>query len=102
MKSTLVFVFTFLAIGFSMAQEPNYSPESGYIPDSKTAVAVAEAVLAPIYGQERVLNQRPFSVNEGADQWTVSGSRRRGELGGVATIVISKKTGAILRVSHSR
>ena len=39
-----------------------YDPQQGYIPDSRTAIAVAEAVWTPFYGPELVKAERPFSA----------------------------------------
>lgn len=45
-----------------------------YVPDSKTALRVAEAVLVPVYGQNKIESQRPFTAVLGHDVWTVSGT----------------------------
>jgi hypothetical protein len=31
-----------------------YVPKDGFVPDAKTAIAIAEAVLKPIYGAEQI------------------------------------------------
>jgi len=36
-----------------------YKPESGYVPDSKTAAKIAEAVLTPVYGEKQTESERP-------------------------------------------
>jgi hypothetical protein len=49
-------------------------PKKGYVPDSATALKVAEAVLIPVYGQQKVDSQRPFSAKLEDDVWTVDGT----------------------------
>lgn len=65
-----VFVLNFLfvtpawAIGPTSLKQsestPGYVPRAGFVPDSKTATAVAIAILTPIYGEAEVLEERPF------------------------------------------
>jgi hypothetical protein len=32
----------------------NYDPKEGYVPNAEVALAIAEAVLPPVYGKERM------------------------------------------------
>jgi hypothetical protein len=50
------------------------APKKGYVPDSTTALRVAEAVLVPVYGQTKIESQRPFTAILEDDVWTVSGT----------------------------
>jgi hypothetical protein len=81
--------------------EHNVKPETGYVPDAKTAVAIAEAVWLPIYG-ESVLDLRPWTARLVDEVWLVEGTRAPLSPGGVPLARISKRTGEILRISHSR
>ena len=83
----------------------SYRPHAGMVPDKQTASLIAEAVLVPIYGKMQIERQTPFSVSLDNDTWRVSGSlpkSRPDEIvaGGVAEVLISKKSGAILGISH--
>src|ERR1017187_8441827 len=49
-------------------------PKKGYVPDSATAVRIAEAVLIPGYGQDKIESQRPFTAKLKDDVWTVYGT----------------------------
>jgi hypothetical protein len=93
-----------LVLGTAMvAHIHNYVPVNGYVPDEKTAVAVAEAILVPIYGQQQVLQQRPFhAVPEGTAVWKVEGSIPIGRVGGVATVRLQRQDGRILSVTHGK
>jgi hypothetical protein len=85
-----------------MADNHSYVPDAGFVPDERTAIQIAEAVLTPIYGAEAVKQERPFTASLKDGVWTVVGSLPRGAVGGVAIIEISSKDGRIQRVSHGR
>jgi hypothetical protein len=88
-----------------------YKPTSGYVPDSKTAVKIAEAVLVPIYGQKQIESERPFIATLRNGAWTVTGTLRcpdgKGGTttscdGGVAEVQISKSDARILYMLHGK
>jgi hypothetical protein len=86
----------------TLADERGFVPANGFVPDGATAVAIAEAVLTPIYGRVQVEAERPFSASLTGGNWTVEGSLPAGYVGGVAEVVIEKSTGRIVRVTHGR
>jgi hypothetical protein len=71
MRITTVLFCLFLAAA-SFGQDA--IPKQGYVPDSATALKVAEAVLIPVYGQAKIESQRPFTAKLKDDVWTVSGT----------------------------
>jgi hypothetical protein len=83
-------------------EENKVKPVSGFIPDQATATRVAEAILIPIYGLERVESERPFSAHLTGNIWKVEGHLADGVDGGVASVWIDKRDGRILRVSHGK
>lgn len=85
--------------------EPTYIPPGGYIPDAETAVRVAVAILAPVYGEQLILSQRPFQVSLVNELWKVRGyskSESRTERVGRFEIDIDKISGRVVRMHHSR
>ena len=101
------------AVRSASAQAPtpevkhSYVPPNGFVPDSLTAVRIAEAVLRPIYVAEVLDAERPLRATLSGNTWTVEGSTPRVSpgtdyIGGVAVVEISKTDGRILRVSHGR
>ncbi len=80
----------------------NYVPPNGVVPDSATAVRIAEAVLLPIYGEEVLKRERPLKAVLHEGVWTVEGTLPEEVMGGVAEIDISKTNGSILRISHGQ
>jgi hypothetical protein len=80
----------------------SYIPDAGFVPDERTAILIAEAVLMPIYGVEEIKQERPFKATLSSGVWTVVGSLPAGSIGGVAIVEISKRDGRIVRVSHGK
>ena len=83
-------------------------PINGFVPDSLTAMRVAEAVLEPVYGAALVQRERPFSAKLVKSTWIVRGggvdevpdSLRRA--GGVAEVRIARRDGRIEYMSHGK
>jgi NTF2 fold immunity protein of polymorphic toxin system component len=97
-----------VAIGlpwFLFAQDSaphSYSPPSGFVPDSVTAVRIAIAVWAPIYGEQQIRGEQPYRASLRDGIWTVEGSLPENFIGGVAVAEIAKRDGRIVRVSHGK
>ncbi len=82
-----------------------------FVPDDKTAIAIAKAVLIPIYGETFEQNrvQRPFSkINNfyahlHGDTWIVENapSARKKWTEPILRVEIDKTNGCILKVSDS-
>jgi len=99
----------FLALGALLHVETaaaQYVPPNGFVPNAETAVAVARAVLIPIYGANSLRKEEPFIAEERADRWIVRGTLNcEGSLtcvGGTAVVEIAKNDGRILRLIHSK
>jgi hypothetical protein len=80
----------------------SFVPPHGFVPDSTTAVRIAEAVLEPIYGPTVVENEKPFTASLLHGIWTVRGSTQHNVPGGVALVQIAKANGRILCVTHGK
>ncbi len=77
-----------------------YKPKEGYVPDAATAIKIAEAVWTPIYGEETLKREKPFTARLAGGVWIVQGTLPEGWKGGTAYAEISKETGRILNVTH--
>jgi hypothetical protein len=95
----------------SLVVGQSYKPEQGYVPNSTSAVQIAEAVLIPVYGKKVIESERPFNAELRDGVWTVSGTLRcpdgkRGTTthcnGGVAVVTISKADARILSMIHGK
>lgn len=79
-----------------------YIPAGGFVPDSVTAIRIAEAIWLPIYGNH-IYENKPFEAELVGDSlWIVVGSLPKNVLGGVPYIEILKKDGKILGVEHGK
>jgi hypothetical protein len=99
MKNLYLFIaVTMLTVGLSFAAD--FKPKAGFVPNEKTAIAIAVAVWSPIYGEEKIQNEKPFKAVLKDGVWRVEGTLPAGYLGGVAEAEISKEDARILRISH--
>ena len=108
MKSLVVLCSTFLLTTLALGQ--SYMPKAGYVPDSATAIKIAEAVLIPVYGEKQILSERPYIATLKGGIWTVTGTTLHcpdgngGTTsnchGGTAIVQISKLDGRILSMIH--
>lgn len=96
-----------MTIAYSQTQQaPSVRPKEGFVPNAETAVKVGEAVLMPVYGEGKILGERPFGAALQGDVWTVQGTLRCGGPpgtlchGGTAVVKISKTSGEILFMTH--
>jgi hypothetical protein len=88
--------------GLTKMSAQSFRPKDGFVPNEKTAVRIAEAVLGAIYGEQQIASEQPFSAKLKGDVWAVTGSLPEGMAGGVAEVRISKRTGEILGVTHGK
>ena len=85
------------------SQQHSYVPKQGFVPNKEIAIQIAVLVLKPIYGERHINEQKPFKAVLRGGAWIVTGTLpKRFDVGGVAEITISKKTAAILRVTHGK
>jgi hypothetical protein len=107
----LIFV---LVVPFAVSQDRPHKketrgrrpPSGGYVPDAITAVKIAEAVLMPVYGEQKIASERPFTAKLDGDVWTVDGTLYCGDGkigtcdGGAARVKLSKNDARILFMIH--
>jgi NTF2 fold immunity protein len=107
MKTYAAFCLALLIASLVLGQ--GFKPEQGYVPNSDTAVQIAEAVLVPVYGKKTIESERPFTAELKDGVWTVSGTLRCPDgkggttthcLGGVAVVTISRADARILSMMH--
>jgi len=91
----------------AVAQPQSSAPKHGFVPDSSTAVKIAEAVLIPVYGKDEVESGSAFKATiEKKGVWTIGWTLACPEakhatcLGGAAEVKIRQADGRILKVSH--
>ena len=82
------------------SDEPSYQPQSGYVPDEQTAVAIALAVWTPIYGKQQIEAEKPFKATLKDGVWRVEGASKEPRVGSTAIAEIAQNDGRIIRVLH--
>ncbi len=101
--SLLFFFLVWASVVYAAdAQDHNYKPAGGYIPDEETAIIIAVAVWSPIYGKEQIEKGKPYKAILRNGIWYVIGSLPEGWRGGVAEAAIDKESGCIIRISHGQ
>jgi hypothetical protein len=106
LRIIVALLFGFSSLGFSQINKQRV-----VVPDSKTAVKIAEAIAFPIYGKKIYL-ERPFNTQlQGDSLWIVTGNlhnpQKRGKelyvgFGGVLYIEIRKSDCKIIKVTHGK
>jgi hypothetical protein len=108
MKNSIFLMAVFLCVP---ASGKGYKPPSGFVPDSKTAVKIAETVLMPVYGEKQIESERPFLATLKEKIWTVAGTLRCPNVnggttnscdGGTAEVQIAKDDGRIFSMIHHK
>jgi hypothetical protein len=97
----LVFIFIAKVPVIEVRLKLRKFPETGVVPDERTAAKIAEAIWFPNYGKT-IQEQKPFKielVREGT-VWIVQGTRKQISPGGTAYIEIQKSDCKILKVTH--
>jgi hypothetical protein len=74
-----------------------FNKPGGLVPDQRTAIAIAEAVLFPIYGEKNIRQQRPYVAKHARGKWIIEGA---GYAGGVFHIEIGQRDAKILELWH--
>jgi len=99
----LISVQSISAAQLTASGRSGYSPPNGFVPDERTAIAIAEAVLSPIYGSDSIQQERPFHAALTGGVWTIVGTTpSRQNVGGVAIVKLNKSDGRILYVLHGK
>src|SRR6476646_11475694 len=76
-----------------------FNKPGGLVPDQRTAIAIAEAILFPIYGERNIRQERPYVVKHAAGKWIIEGAPiPRGMTGGVFHIEIRQRDAKILQL----
>jgi hypothetical protein len=108
MKTLLLTLLFTLLLMMGRAQTkalPSFVPKDGFVPNEETAIAVGEAVLAPVYGKTIIASEHPFKVTLKDGTWIVTGTLHciggnQPCPGGTAEVWMSKKSGQILYMIH--
>jgi|KBSMisStandDraft_5_1062788.scaffolds.fasta_scaffold395904_2 hypothetical protein len=97
-------MFALLMFGCDAAFGQGYVPPKGFVPDEKTAISIARAVLLPVYGARIIHEEEPLTAVKREEFWIVSGTLQCAPncVGGVAEVRISARDGRVLYMMHGK
>jgi len=112
MKLTLAAIVLATASQFALSQSAEPASTPVKVPDSGTAVSIAEGALAKIYGKRTIEAERPFNASLSEGIWHVGGTLYCGKdhritgpgrcLGGVVMADIRQSDGKVLKTGHGK
>jgi hypothetical protein len=72
------------------------------ITDKEAAIDYAELILFKIYGEKKIVEQKPYEIFLINNYWVISGILPKGYTGGAFKIIIDKRNGAIINIGHDK
>lgn len=66
------------------------------------AIQVAEPVLFSVYGEKKILDQRPYRVYDTGTYYKIEGSLKEEYIGGTFEIIINKTNAEIIKITHGK
>ncbi|MFI5097853.1 MAG: NTF2 fold immunity protein [Candidatus Acidiferrales bacterium] len=109
MKVFALLFCTLLFAGNILPQDT--APKKVEVPDSATAVKIAEAALIPVYGRGKIESERPFTAILKDGVWKVFGTLHCSDgkggttthcVGGTAWVKLSMNDGRVLLMGHGK
>ncbi len=70
------------------------------ITNEKTAIAIAEPILAAKYGQAQINKEKPLNAIRVDNYWIVDGTLPKDWVGGTATIILRATDGKVIKLTH--
>lgn len=74
--------------------------QGGVVSTPKVAAEIGISILQDLYGEEVVKEEIPFEVVKDFNTWNLRGTFRKYGFGGVANIIIDRKTGMVIDFFH--
>ncbi|HEY4540557.1 MAG TPA: NTF2 fold immunity protein [Faecalibacter sp.] len=72
------------------------------IKNDSTAITVAESILFEIYGENNIINQRPYKIHKIENYYVISGTLPKNYVGGTFLIIINSLNSEIIRITHGK
>jgi hypothetical protein len=96
--SSVIAIILFLSS--CRASEVSYRPTEGMVPDSESAIKIAEILWHKVYG-DLIYQSRPFTATLNGDVWFVTGTVHTTR-GGAPILELRKKDCKVLRMIHEK
>jgi len=87
-----------LTDGAATPEDTGDIPAAGYVPDSMTAIKIAEAVMGGLFGEKMTRSLRPFTATLNEEVWTVVRHCKTWCVGSNPTVKVLKRDGRIISV----
>jgi hypothetical protein len=86
------------------AAGPFFTPPKGFVPDARTATAIARAVLSAVYGADMIRHEEPLVARDMGKSWYVNGTLQCAPqcVGGTAFVEIARGDGHIVNMFHTK
>lgn len=82
---------------------PSFHPKEGFVPDKRTATAIAYAVALPLFGKKELDSELPLKADLKDGVWTILGTMQcRTCAGGTLLVQIDKESGKVLFLIHTQ
>lgn len=76
--------------------------KTSIIKDSLTIINIVESILFSIYGEDNIINQRPYEIYKIDSYWILTGTLSNGKVGGTFLIIIDSRDCKIIRITHGK
>ena len=80
----------------------NFHPNNGVVSSPEMAYAIADCVLSNIYGRSAMNNEKPYHITLLDDRYWIIEGTLKAPKGGTAHIIIKKRNGQIIELSHGK
>ncbi|GAT63235.1 NTF2 fold immunity protein [Paludibacter jiangxiensis] len=73
------------------------------VPDTATAVKIAETYLFEVYGKDKIVEERPYEIGKINEYWYITGSLPKYSMcGGTFEILLEASTGKVVKIGHGK
>ena len=72
------------------------------IPDSASAINIAETILFKIYGKDDIKRQRPYEIYLIDNYWIILGTLPEESFGGTFLIIMDSRDSKVIKVTHGK
>jgi hypothetical protein len=77
------------------------SGKTEIIKDEATATKISETILFSIYGEDQILDEKPYEINKIEKYWILTGTLKY-DFGGVFLIILDATDGKVIRITHGK
>jgi hypothetical protein len=85
----------------NISQDYILSDKKLILPNKEIAIKIAEPILFSIYGEKKIINEKPYNTSFIENMWVITGTVHSAK-GGSFTIILDAKNSKILRIVHEK